>query len=71
MTTGETIALTRWTFVGRVASLLFNMLSRFGQLIHTIFMSQFEVEATVVGGVLHALCTCIINVFYEFYGNIR
>ena len=27
MTTGETIALTRWTFVGRVMSLLFNMLS--------------------------------------------
>ena len=28
MTTGETIALTRWTFVGKVLSLLFNMLSR-------------------------------------------
>ena len=28
MTTGETIALTRWTFVGKVMSLLFNMLSR-------------------------------------------
>ena len=28
MTTGETIALTRWTFVGKVVSLLFNMLSR-------------------------------------------
>ena len=27
MTTGKTIALTRWTFVGRVMSLLFNMLS--------------------------------------------
>ena len=27
MTTGETIALTRWTFVGKVMSLLFNMLS--------------------------------------------
>ena len=26
--TGKTIALTRWTFVGRVMSLLFNMLSR-------------------------------------------
>ena len=29
MTTGETTALTRWTFVGKVISLLFNMLSRF------------------------------------------
>ena len=28
MTTGKTIALTRWTFVGQVMSLLFNMLSR-------------------------------------------
>ena len=28
MTTGKTIALNRWTFVGKVMSLLFNMLSR-------------------------------------------
>ena len=28
MTTGKTIALTRWTFAGKVISLLFNMLSR-------------------------------------------
>ena len=28
MTTGKTIALTRWTVVGKVTSLLFNMLSR-------------------------------------------
>ena len=28
MTTGKTRALTRWTFVGKVMSLLFNMLSR-------------------------------------------
>ena len=33
MTTGKTIALTRWTFVGKVMSLLFNMLSR---LVHTV-----------------------------------
>ena len=29
MTTGKTIALTRWTFFSKVMSLLFNMLSRF------------------------------------------
>ena len=29
MTTGKTIALTKWTFVGKVMSLLFNTLSRF------------------------------------------
>ena len=28
MTTGKTIALTRWTFVGKIMSLLFNTLSR-------------------------------------------
>ena len=30
MTIAKTIALTRWTFVDKVMSLLFNMLSRFG-----------------------------------------
>ena len=35
MTTGKTIALTRWTFVGKVMSLLFNMLSR---LVITFFL---------------------------------
>ena len=29
MTTGKTIVLTRWTFVGKVMSLLFSMLTRF------------------------------------------
>ena len=29
MTTRKTIALIRWTFVGKVLSLIFNMLSRF------------------------------------------
>ena len=28
MTTGKTIAFTRWAFVGKVMTLLFNMLSR-------------------------------------------
>ena len=28
MTAGKTIALTRWTFIGKLRSLLFNMLSR-------------------------------------------
>ena len=29
MTSGKTIALTLWTFVGKVMFLLFNMMSRF------------------------------------------
>ena len=28
MTTGKTIALTKWTFIGKIMTLLFNMLSR-------------------------------------------
>ena len=32
MTTGKTIALARWTFVGKVMSLLLNMLSRLSKL---------------------------------------
>ena len=36
MTTGKTIALTRWTFVGKVMSLLFNILSR----LVTIFLPR-------------------------------
>ena len=31
MTNGKTIALTKWTFVGKVMSLLFNMLSSIGE----------------------------------------
>ena len=31
MTTGKNIALTRWTFVGKIMSLLLNMLSRLGK----------------------------------------
>ena len=36
MTTGKTIALTRWTFVGKVMFLLFNMLSRLVHLLKEI-----------------------------------
>ena len=37
-TTGQTIALTMWTFVGKVVSLLFNMLSR----LVTAFLTRSE-----------------------------
>ena len=36
VTTGKTIALTRWTFVGKVMSLLFNMLSRLTSICHEV-----------------------------------
>ena len=45
MTTGETIALTRWTFVGKVMSLLFNRLSR--SVITFLPRSNFNFMAAV------------------------
>ena len=43
MTTGKTIALTRRTFVGKVISLLFNMLSRLG-----IYVRSDQISHSVV-----------------------
>ena len=40
MTTGKTIALTRWTFVGKITSLLFNMLSRVVQTQSRIYSNN-------------------------------
>ena len=45
MTPGKTIALTRWTFVSKVMSLLFNTLSRFvvdHSLLMTMELAQFN-----------------------------
>ena len=41
MTTGKTIALLRWTFVGKVMSLLFNMLSRLVITFLRLSLGQF------------------------------
>ena len=40
MITGKTIALTRWTFVGKVMSLLFSMLSRLLITLKEKFLQQ-------------------------------
>ena len=48
MTTGKTIALTTWTFVGQVMSLLFNTLSRFccgPHFVRTFHSGRTDVEA--------------------------
>ncbi|CAI9156928.1 unnamed protein product [Rangifer tarandus platyrhynchus] len=47
MTTGETIALTRQNFVGKVMSLLFNMLSRFGHNFSSKEQASFNFMAAV------------------------
>ena len=46
MTTGKTIALTRWTFVGKVMSLLFDMLSR---LVITFLLSKVGEKQSEAG----------------------
>ena len=43
MTTGKTIALTRWTFVSKVMSLLFNMLSRFVVALSLFYSMLFNI----------------------------
>ena len=52
MTTGKTVALTRWTFVAKVISLLFNMLSRFV----IIFLSRSN--HLLISWLLYALSFC-------------
>ena len=47
MTAGKTTALTIWTFVGKVISLIFNTLSRFiieVGLIHILNLTNHELE---------------------------
>ena len=62
MTTGKTTALTRWTFVGKVMSLLFNMLSR---LVITFLLRSkrlnFMAAVTICsdfGGQENKVCHC-------------
>ena len=54
MTTGKTIALTRWTFVGKVTSLLFNMLSRlvitFLPRRRLCFVRPLHYDLSILGG---------------------
>ena len=52
MTTGRTVALTRWTFVGKVMSLLVNMLSRlviaFLPRSKCLLISSLQLPSTVI-----------------------
>ena len=50
MTTGKTIALTRWTFVGKVMSLLFNMLSRLVVTFLPLLISWLQSPSAVILG---------------------
>ena len=52
MTTGKTIALTRWTFVGKVMSLIFNVFSRL-----VIFLGS---KITADGDCSHEIKRCLL-----------
>ena len=71
MTTGKTIPLTRWTFVSKVTSLLFNMLSRLVitflpgskhllmswlQLPSAVIVEPPEIKSLTVSIVLPSIC---------------
>ena len=62
MTTGETIALTRWTFVGKVMSLLFNMLSRLVITVlprsRRLLISWLQSPSAVILGPKKIVCHC-------------
>ena len=68
-TTGKAIALTRWTFVSKVMSLLFNMLSRFAIVPSTEQVSfNFMAAGTVCsdfGTQENKICHCFH--FFPFY----
>ena len=62
MTTGKTIALTRWTFVGKVMSLLFNMLSRlvttFLPRSKRLLISRLQSPSAAMQRAIHVLSKC-------------
>ena len=71
LTTGRTIALTRWTFVGKVMPLLFNMLSRLAiaflprskrllisglQSPSAVILEPPKIESAIVSTVFPSIC---------------
>ena len=76
MTTGKTIALTRWTFIGKVMSLLFNTLFRFViafllrrkcllilwlQLPSTVILEPKKIQSVTVSIFSPSICHEVIN----------
>ena len=58
MTTRKTIALTRWTFVGKGMSLLFNMLSRFLPRSKHLLISWLQSPLAVILDLKKIVCHC-------------
>ena len=81
MTTGKTIALTRWTFVGKVMSLHFNMLSRlvidflprskhllisWPQSPSPMILECRKIKSATVSAVSPSICH--VNLLFYFFG---
>ena len=80
MTTGKTIALTRWTFVGKVMSLLFNML--FSLVIaflprskHLLISWQQSPSAVIFGAQKNKVSHCFyldsLSVYFKFSYSVQ
>ena len=76
MTTGKTIALTRWTFVGKIMSLIFNMLFQliiaflprskrllisWLQLPNTLILEPLKIKSVTVSIVSPSICHDVIG----------
>jgi len=66
MTTGKTIALTRWTFVGKVMSLFLNMLSRlfiifFFPRSKCLLISWLQSSCAVILETQKIVCHCFLS----------
>ena len=70
MTTGKTTALTRWTFVGKVMSLLFNKLSRLLFVRDAIYYCKLTFGFGLYSSIV-AISNTQVHFFFSFYLNHR
>ena len=74
MTTGKTVALTTWTFVGKVMSLIFNMLPMFGHSFSSKDQVSFNFMAAVTicsdFGDKKIKCLTVCIVFPSIYNEV-
>ena len=83
MTTGKTIALTRWTFVDKVMSLIFNMLCRLViaflprskclliswlQSLSAMILEPKKIKSATVSTVSPSICHEVANILTHIYG---
>ena len=65
MTTGKTIALTRWNFVSEAMSLLFNTLSR------TVIIAKFRLKLKKVGKTSRPFRYDLNEITYDYTVEVR